>query len=142
VTITAELKEFADGHRSYGSLLAQTGPLTPNGYRSHGPVSLWRHVRALDHPRGSGPGSRDTRTAQLMPDDSRRAALTAALGFLQFPAWVATTRPLARHAVGNRPRRCRVIETFWITLACDATSHTRPFRARIAFRRFRRGAPG
>jgi len=33
VTVTAELKEFADGHRSHGQLLAQTGPLTPNGCR-------------------------------------------------------------------------------------------------------------
>lgn len=33
MTIVPELEDFAASHRSHGSLLAETGPLTPNGYR-------------------------------------------------------------------------------------------------------------
>ena len=33
MTITADLDDFAAGHRSHGSLVADTGALRPNGYR-------------------------------------------------------------------------------------------------------------
>jgi hypothetical protein len=31
--LTADLKDFARGHRTHGPLTPDTGPLTPNGYR-------------------------------------------------------------------------------------------------------------
>ena len=33
MTITADLDHFAAGHRPHGQLIAETGALTPNGYR-------------------------------------------------------------------------------------------------------------
>jgi len=33
MTLTDELEEFVDDHRPHGALSADTGQLTPNGYR-------------------------------------------------------------------------------------------------------------
>jgi hypothetical protein len=33
VTITADLEDFAAGHRAHGQFVADIGALTPNGYR-------------------------------------------------------------------------------------------------------------
>ena len=33
VSITSDLHHFVAGHRAHGSLTAETGALTPNGYR-------------------------------------------------------------------------------------------------------------
>lgn len=33
MTIAADLEDFMAGHRSHGQLMAETGELTPNGYR-------------------------------------------------------------------------------------------------------------
>jgi hypothetical protein len=111
MTLLEDPEEFVGNHRPHGTLTAETGALTPNGYRLRSRVRVRRDVRAMDHANGSGDGPRRAGSHELTqvkhdPDrESRRRLLYAALGFCQVDEYPAMPKVTAFKQWSRRRNR-------------------------------------